>query len=252
MTLSRRSFSVSAISLLVAACASHNGTPNKGIVLVAGATGGTGKHLIAQLQAQGYSVRALARDAAKAKSEIVGPYEWAQGDVRDGASLSRALAGVRYVISSVGATEKEGPNSPEKVDWEGGHNLIDASKTAKVERFVLISSASAGNPESPLNKIFGNVLIWKGKAEDYLRHSGLTYTIVRGPGLLDEPGGQKAIALEQEDTKSRRVITREDLASVTIAAISSPSARRKTFVARNLDGPANPEWAKQFANLKKD
>lgn len=69
------------------------------------------------------------------------------------------------------------------MDWIGTRRLIDAARQIGVRHYVMISAASAGNPDSPLNERFGNVLVWKGRAEDYLRESGLTYTIVRGPGL---------------------------------------------------------------------
>ena len=79
---------------------------------------------------------------------------------------------VDFVITAHGATEAEGPNDPEQVDWIGTRYLIDAAGKIGVKHYVMISAASAGNPDSPLNARFGNVLIWKGRAEDYLRNSG--------------------------------------------------------------------------------
>ena len=248
MRLSRRAFGGGAVAGL-AACAA--GPRGRRVVAVAGATGGTGKFLIRDLTAAGFTVRALARDPDKARATIGGPYVWMKGDVREPATLAAAFDGADLSVSSIGATEATGPNSPEKVDWEGDRNTVDAAKTARLSRIVLISSANAGNPDSPLNTMFGNVLMWKGKAEDYLRASGLGYCIVRGPGLLDEPGGIKEIILEQTGG-GRRTCTRADLATVSIAALSDPAAAGKTFVARNGEAAFRNNWAEQFAALKRD
>ena len=115
----------------------------------------------------------------------------------------------------------------------------------------MISAASAGNPDSPLNERFGNVLVWKGHAEDYLRESGLPYTIVRGPGLRDNPGGEKPIVLEQGGS-GRRLMEREDLATVTVAVLKNEAAMGKTFVARNGDGGASIDLQEQLQNLSPD
>ena len=155
------------------------------------------------------------------------------------------------MITAHGATEAEGPNDPEQVDWIGTRYLIDAAGRIGVKHYVMISAASAGNPDSPLNARFGNVLIWKGRAEDYLRNSGLAYTIVRGPGLRDNPGGQKPIVLEQGGS-GRRLLEREDLATVTVATLDNEAAFGKTFVARNAESVTTIDLTRQLNSLQPD
>ena len=241
------------LGLAASAAVSCAAAPSAGqrTVAVVGATGGTGKFIIADLAARGFKVRALTRDPVKARASIAGPYEWLAGDVREPRSLAAAFQGADFVITSVGTTEASGANSPEKVDWDGGRNAVDAARSAGVTRFVMISSANAGNPESPLNKMFGNVLVWKGKAEQYLRQSGVDYSIIRGPGLIDDPGGVKEIILEQSGTE-RRTCTRQDLAAVTVVAMTDAAAGHKTMVARNGDGPFRADWVRQFAARDRD
>ena len=220
-------------------------------VLVVGASGGTGRFIIGQLEEQGYEVVPTSRNPERAAETIGGSFAWREMNLTSRESVDAAVRDVDFVITAHGATEAEGPNDPEQVDWIGTRYLIDAAGKLGVKHYVMISAASAGNPDSPLNARFGNVLIWKGRAEEYLRNSGLAYTIVRGPGLRDNPGGQKPIVLEQGGS-GRRLLEREDLATVTVAALNIEAAFGKTFVARNADEGAGINLQEQLRNLLPD
>ena len=82
------------------------------LVLVAGATGGTGQQVVRELKAAGYTVRALVRDPAAARGVLGDGVEYAQGDVRERPTIDAALKGVRYAISAIGATRKYPANGP--------------------------------------------------------------------------------------------------------------------------------------------
>lgn len=220
-------------------------------VLVVGASGGTGRFIIRQLEGQGYGVVPTSRNPERAAEAADSRFTWRPLDLTSQESVDAAVRDVNFVITAHGATEAEGPNDPEQVDWIGTRRLIDAAKRIGVRHYVMISAASAGNPDSPLNERFGDVLVWKGRAEDYLRESGLTYTIVRGPGLRDNPGGQKPIVLEQGGS-GRRLLEREDLATVTVATLNNESAFGKTFVARNADTGPTTDLQEQLRNLSRD
>ncbi len=220
-------------------------------VIVVGASGGTGRLIIAMLKEQGYTVLPTSRNPDRAAETVEGDYTWLPMDITDRDSVEAAVKDVDFIITSYGATEREGPNDPEQVEWIGGRYLIDAAKAAGVRHYVMISSASAGNPDSPLNRMFGNVLVWKGQAEDYLRQSGLPYTIVRGPGLLDEPGGEKPVVLESGGSGRRR-LTRADLATVTVTTLNNVAALGKTFIAKNSDGESAPDLPEQLRALPLD
>lgn len=220
-------------------------------VLVVGASGGTGRFIISQLEEQGYEVVPTSRNPERAAETVGGDFAWRRMNLTSPESVDAAVRDVDFVITAHGATEAEGPNDPEQVDWIGTRYLIDAAGKIGVKHYVMISAASAGNPDSPLNARFGNVLIWKGRAEDYLRDSGLRYTIVRGPGLRDNPGGQKPILLEQGGS-GRRLLEREDLATVAVAVLNNDAAMGKTFVARNTDGGAAIDLNRQLNSLQPD
>ena len=220
-------------------------------VLVVGASGGTGRFIIGMLEESGYDVVPTSRNPERAAETVGGNFAWRRMDLTSRESVDAAVRDVDLVITAHGATEAQGPNSPEQVDWIGTRHLIDAAGKIGVKHYVMISAASAGNPDAPLNERFGNVLIWKGHAEDYLRESGLPYTIVRGPGLRDNPGGQKPIVLEQGGS-GRRLMEREDLATVTVAVLNNDAAMGKTFVARNASEGASINLQQQLQNLLPD
>lgn len=82
-----------------------------------------------------------------------------------------------------------------QVDNFGTVNLVEACRKIGVKRFILISSilvngAAMGqilNPAYVLLNAFGLTLIAKLQAEQYIRKSGINYTIIRPGGLRDDP-----------------------------------------------------------------
>jgi len=233
--------------LVGTACSALKSGPET--VLVAGATGRTGSQIVLQLQQQGFQVRALVRDADRAADKLGPDVELAVGDVSDPATLAPAMAGVDRVISAIGASAKEGPGSPQFIDYEGNNNLIDAAVAADAKQFLVVSSMGVTHEDHPLNKIMGNVLIWKMKNEDYLRNSGMGYTIVRPGGLHDKAGGEQLIVFEQTDTVKIVGISRADVAAVCVAAIQYPEALGKTFEVFTVKKPREDNWQEKFAEL---
>lgn len=226
------------------------------IVLVAGATGRTGRLVLQQLRRDPrYALRPMARDVAAARTAIGRDYAWVAGDVTKPATLGPALAGVSLVVVTVGGTERSGPNSPEFVDYGGVKNLVDAARAAGVRQLVLQSSIGVGSggglPGIMLNLFSGDALVWKAKGEAHLRASGLPYTIVRPGGLTDDPGGQAGLVLRQGDEGSGR-IPRADVAAVLIAALDNPDALRKTFEVISDDQAKRDAWRTGFSALRRD
>jgi uncharacterized protein YbjT (DUF2867 family) len=248
-----RVLTLTLLAAFASACAAVERTPQD--VLVAGATGQTGQLIVRQLQERGYRVHALVRDVAKAREQLGPAIEYEPGDVKDPASLAAAMSGIDVVISSIGARGKDGPDRPEMVDYHGVRNLTDAAKAAGVRHFVLISSRGVTHENHPLNRIFGDVLLWKLRGEEYLRASGIAYTIVRPGGLLNEPGGQGDIVLEQGDRRlsgGALAIPREDVATVCVEALRHPEAKYRTFEVHRQPGPAVSDWQAKFAALAPD
>ncbi len=242
------------LALTAFAAAACVGTRAPREVLVAGASGQTGQQIVKHLRLGGYHVRALVRDPAQAQPLLGDDVEYVRGDVREPATLPAAMSGVDAVISSVGARSKDGPDRPETIDYQGVRNLVDAARTARVRQFVLISSRGVTDAANPLNRMFGEVLIWKLKGEDYLRQSGLAYTVVRPGLLLNEPGGQADLVFEQGDrrTDAQRLIPREDVAIVCVEALKHPEAKFRTFEVYRAEGAPVGDWKAKFASLEPD
>jgi uncharacterized protein YbjT (DUF2867 family) len=224
------------------------------MVLVAGASGQSGRPTIDQLQDAGYKVRALVRDASKGADLGV---ELAVGDVMKPESLGAALQGVTYVISTIGSSNSG--YSAEQVEFTGIANLARAAKAAGIKHFVLMSSLKAGSEDMNefLNAKRGMLLMWKGKGEQALRDTGMPYTIVRPGGLLPRPGqscevGKVGLKLAPMDGVGMGMVCRADVAAIMIAVLGNRDAMGKTFsVVQDEQGtPGN--WKTAFASLAKD
>jgi dihydroflavonol-4-reductase len=117
------------------------------MVLVTGASGFLGWHVARTLRERGYPVRALVRPASKVQDLDV---ERATGDLRDPASLERAVAGCNQVFHVAADYRLWSPHPQELYDSNvgGTRNLLTASRNAGVERFVYTSTVGCiGVPE---------------------------------------------------------------------------------------------------------
>jgi uncharacterized protein YbjT (DUF2867 family) len=227
-------------------------TADKGLVLVAGATGRTGRETINELLSKGYTVRAFVRNIESAREKLSADIELAEGDVRNRDSIDAALSGVSAVISTIGSGPGDPSNGPEFVDYGGVKNLVEGAADAGATQFVLVSSRGVTQVNQRLNKMFSNILIWKYLGEEAVRNNGIAYTVVRPGGLTDEAGGEHAFNIQQGDTEGEGRIARADVARVVVAALSMPEARGKTFEVVSDEGPAPASLRDQFAALEAD
>ena len=222
---------------------------SRGLVVVAGATGRTGQLVVKHLKAEGFEVRAMVRSLEKGKSVLGEDVAMVQADVTQPSSLGPALDGVDFVISAIG---RAGESSPEVVDYAGSVALIDASKTAGIKKFIMVTSGGVTWRFHPLNWMSNNVLKWKRKAEIYLRASNLTHVIVRpNGGLNDKPAGTDRITFRQKDSFGGS-ISRDDVAVVCVKALEYPAADNKTFeIQKDNDGLSvkDVDWEKTFGSL---
>ena len=109
------------------------------MILVTGASGYLGSHIVKQLVEAGKSVRALARSRARAEAEgrLAGfKIEWAEGDVTKPESLAEAITGVEAVVHTVAVAIEKGPGAYEAINYQGTVNVVNAAKAAGVKRFV--------------------------------------------------------------------------------------------------------------------
>ena len=224
------------------------------LVLVAGATGGTGQEVVDQALEKGYRVRALVRDEAKARLLFGDRVQYVVGDVREPRSLKKAVKGVDQVISALGANVQRDPeNSPERVDYAGVKALAEAAKAAGVSQFILVSSMGVTHPDHQLNALLDNILSWKLKGEDAVRATGINYTIVRPGDLTNEPGGRRGVRIMQGDPiGGEGAVSRADVAAILVSAVGRQDLYGKTFEVAGDHAVPRIEWASLYTGLKPD
>ena len=193
--------------------------------LVAGATGQTGRRIVQQLVQRGVAVRALVRDVESARSMLPPETELVIGDVLKPETLAAAISDCTVLLCATGAKPGFDPTAPYKVDYEGTKNLVDAAKAQGIEQFVFVTSLCVSKFFHPLN-LFFLILVWKQQAENYLKQSGLTYTIVRPGGLKNEDNAD-TIVMSKADTLFEGSIPREKVAQVCVEALFSPASHNK-------------------------
>lgn len=96
---------------------------------------------------------------------------------------------------------------------------------------ILTNGRNWGQEKSPgfvVTNAFGNVLDEKLVAENYLRKSGLDYTIVRPGGLKAKPP-TGALKISGEDTLIAGEISRDLVADVCVASLTDKKASNKVL-----------------------
>jgi dihydroflavonol-4-reductase len=127
-------------------------------VLVTGASGFLGWHVARLLGERGYAVRALVRAGSRVAELDV---ECVTGDLRDAASLQRAVAGCELVFH-VAADYRLWARHPAELyqsNVDGTRNLLEAARSAGVERVVYTSTVGCigiphggiGNEDTPVS-----------------------------------------------------------------------------------------------------
>lgn len=207
-------------------------------VLVVGAAGRTGSHALRMMLAAhqgpvlGMVRRPQQRDAVAAFGAEPVLCDLTRVVPEEGeASLEQALEGVDAVVCAAGGA---GPAEAEAVDHLGTVRLIQAAKSAGVQRFVLISSQGADRPErmAPSLRPF---LQAKQEAEKALAASGLAWTVLRPGGLTDEPGS--GLVRLGENLGERGSVSRTDVARVAVAALRLGAAEGRALELLSGDTP---------------
>jgi uncharacterized protein YbjT (DUF2867 family) len=152
------------------------------MILVTGGTGFIGKSLVRSLVEAGNPVRLLIRPSPNSPDLPKGvPVEVAISGLRDERGLRAALVGIN-VIYHLASAEGKGPQaSMMDVDIKGTQALVEAARESSIDRFYYVSHLDSDRASA------FPVLKAKAIAEEYIRRSGLTYTILRS-ALVYGPG----------------------------------------------------------------
>jgi uncharacterized protein YbjT (DUF2867 family) len=154
-------------------------------ILVTGASGQLGRHVVGALKRRGHRVRALTRDPARLRGALGGDGvadEVARGDLADPASLAGACDGVSAVVGCAGASMDlnalRDRRSFAEVDHRGNLALLAEARRAGVGRFVYVSlhggPALARTEYAAAHEAFVAAL----------GESGMPHTVVRPTGYF--------------------------------------------------------------------
>ena len=182
-------------------------------VLVSGATGFIGTHLIDALLREGYGVRALVRrrDGAPDPTRA----ELFQGDLRDPASLEGVEQGIDVVVHCASLLGKWGTDEAllHAVNVQGTVNLLQRFEGRRLRRFVHLSAGGVSGPVSggavdetydcrPATAYESTKLLAERKALEISRGAGIPATVLR-PTFTYGPGDPHKLALFRTVKKGR-------------------------------------------------
>ncbi|MET0897257.1 MAG: NAD(P)H-binding protein [Mycobacterium sp.] len=201
--------------------------------------GGHGKvalHLAKKLSDEGRQVTSVIRNPDHTEDVAATGADPAVVDVEnsDTDTLAGLLVGHDAVVFAAGA----GGGNPARtyaVDRDAAIRVVDAAKQAGARRFVMVSYFGAGPDHGvPKDNSFYAYAQAKAAADEYLKGSGLDWTIL-GPGglTLDDPTGQITVGAEAAKGK----VSRADVALVAAAALADDSTVGRTIEFNNGDTP---------------
>ena len=232
-------------------------------VLVAGATGYLGKHIVNELKSRGYWVRVLIRKGSQ-KKLFTNVDDFFVGEITKPKTLIGIAENIDWVFSTIGITRQEDSLTYMDVDYQGNVNLLYEAEKSGVEKFEYISAIN-GDKQRHL-KIFEA----KERFVNELKSSGLDYCIMRPNGFFSDMkdflemakkgrvylfgDGQfklnpidgkdlavvcvdKMIAGNREETAGgQEILTQEDIAKIALRVLNKPL--KITFL---------PDWTRKLS-----
>jgi uncharacterized protein YbjT (DUF2867 family) len=188
-------------------------------VLVAGATGYIGKHIVKNLVDREINTTALIRTASKfSQSDL--SVTLLRAEVTDKTTLKNCCDGIDTIISTIGITRQADGLSYMDVDYQANLNLLNEAKRSNVKKFIYVSALHGDRLKSL--KIFEA----KERFVTELQASGIDYCIIRPTGFFVDMAEFYNMALKGriylfgDGSYRSNPIHGEDLAEVCVDAIN--------------------------------
>lgn len=199
-----------------------------GCLLVTGGSGYIGRALVSKLKNTGYSYRILSRQPGEG---VI------RGDVRDKASLEKAMSGIEAVIHLAGVTQSHSRHHYYEVNAEGTKNCLEAAEKAGVRKFIFVSSRAVG-------KEGGAYADSKRWAEEEVRKARCPWVILRPAEVYGrgEQGVDRLVGLIRRSFFVPVIVTSsllcpvfiDDIVEAILKAVENPSCAGKIYT---LAGP---------------
>ncbi|MEW2113737.1 SDR family oxidoreductase [Streptomyces sp. NPDC005474] len=213
------------------------------------ATGGIGRHLLAQAVAAGHDVTAVVRNP-ESLTEWGGQMRVVTADLAaaDPAVLASTVDGRDAVLSGLGPRK---PRSPAAITSRGTHAIVAAMQATGIKRLVVVSAAPIGTVPSPglpnppkhdpgdgffmrhLGSRFAGAMFREHYAdlalmEDIVRGSDLDWTISRPPRLTDKPLTGVYRTAYGQNLRGGSYVSRADVAHHMLRVLDQPETIKKS------------------------
>ncbi|EDS5869453.1 SDR family oxidoreductase [Salmonella enterica subsp. enterica serovar Mississippi] len=222
-------------------------------VLIVGATGSIGRHVVEMSIKMGHQPKALVRSPQKSKLLPQGT-EIVYGDVSVPETLTGIGDDIDAVIFTLGS-DGLGRIGARAIDYGGVRNILQRLKHRPV-KVVLMTAIGVTEREGSYNRQT-EAHDWKRRAERLVRASGHPYTIVR-PGWFDynKPNEQHIVMLQGDrrhsGTPADGVISRKQIARVLVCALTDDNAKNKTLELIAEKGKEQQSLTPLFSALQQD
>lgn len=149
-------------------------------IIIAGATGYLGSHLVKELHRQEIPFQAIARNAKRLRDQGLNPEQIIKAEVTDPTTLREQLKDADVLISTVGITRQKDGLTYMDVDFQANLNLLNEAKKAGIKKFIYVSVVN-GEKMRHLK-----IIEAKERFVDELKASGLEHLIVRPNGFFSD------------------------------------------------------------------
>ena len=167
-------------------------------IAVFGGTGFVGKYILKLLIKNNYNVYTLVRLGSEHKIDKISNINIIYGDPTNKTSLDQTIMNCSSIIYNIGII-REFPNKGityQKLHYDYVVKIIDKAKQYNIKHFILMSA----NGSNPYGTDYQRT---KYLAEEYLKDSGLTYTIFRPSLIFGQPDGDQEFCSQLRDTMLR-------------------------------------------------
>lgn len=202
-------------------------------VIIFGATGSIGRHLVTRAVASGHTVTVFVRDPVRLDS-VAENLEIRQGDVLNYPLVERAVSGHDAVLSSLGTSV----TTRNTVRSDGTRNIVTAMEKTDVNRLVCVSTIGVGDSKELLpfhyRYILVPLLLRQAFAdhelqESYVMQSSTMWTIVRPGGYTngsDDSSYRHGVGFPEKPIKA--TIPRASVADFIVKQLSDNTYVHRT------------------------
>ena len=198
-------------------------------LLIIGSTGTLGRQIVKKALDEGFQVKCFVRNFRKASFLKEWGAELVYGDLKILDTIPIALYGITAIIdaSTLRPNDFDMGNT---IEIESKKVLIQAANLAKIQRYIYYSIFNASRYETI------TLMKYKTQMEEYLRSSGVNYTIFTACGFFQGLIQQYALPILDrqaiwvtEESQAIPYIDTQDIAKFTIRSLSLPQTKNRVL-----------------------